>query len=78
MDYSLEDVNAWILSPDWTKIVVVRDPLDRLISAYIDKFVNWDGIKGGFSKIIFNRDERVSFEQFVDFVAIEDWEVSIA
>jgi len=46
------------------------------MSAYLDKFVNYEGVKGGFSKLIYDLDERISFEQFVTFVSIEDWEVS--
>lgn len=33
------DIRAALADPDWMRIMVFRDPLDRLVSAYTDKFV---------------------------------------
>jgi len=38
-DYSLAEVNDFITSPEFFKFAVMRDPMDRTLSAYIEKFV---------------------------------------
>ena len=38
-DYTLAEVNDFITSPEFFKFAVMRDPLDRTLSAYIEKFV---------------------------------------
>ena len=35
----LERVNAILRDPDWTRAVFFRDPARRLLSSYLDKFV---------------------------------------
>lgn len=38
--YSLEDANAMLTDPTWTKAIFVREPKERFISAYLDKAVS--------------------------------------
>jgi len=48
-DYSLEDASAMMTSPNWTRAVMVRDPKERFLSAFLDKAV------GNFHSHIINR-----------------------
>lgn len=41
-DYSLEEAERMMTSQEWTKAVFVREPKERILSAFIDKFVNTD------------------------------------
>ena len=34
-----QDIRAALSDPDWMRFVVLRDPLDRLVSVYVEKFV---------------------------------------
>lgn len=38
-DHDMKDVEAALADPDQFKFAILRDPLDRLLSAYIEKFV---------------------------------------
>ena len=38
-DYTPEEVAGFIASPSFLKVAVLRDPADRLLSAYVEKFV---------------------------------------
>jgi hypothetical protein len=38
--YSIEDATAMMTSPEWTKAVFVREPKERVLSAFLDKAVN--------------------------------------
>jgi hypothetical protein len=42
-DYSPEEANRMMTSPDWTRAVFVRDPKQRLLSAFLDKAIANDG-----------------------------------
>jgi len=36
-DYPLEEAHHFLTSPDWTRAVFLRDPKERVLSAYLDK-----------------------------------------
>lgn len=38
-DYPLEEVDEMLTSPNWLRFAIIRDPRDRLLSAYLEKFV---------------------------------------
>ena len=38
-DYSLQEARNMLNSPNWTRAVFVREPKERLLSAYLNKFV---------------------------------------
>ncbi|KAL7573552.1 hypothetical protein ACA910_008691 [Epithemia clementina (nom. ined.)] len=40
--YSLEEASAMFLSDEWTRAMFVRDPIERFLSAYLDKVVHTD------------------------------------
>lgn len=42
-DYSLEKANEMMVSPEYTKAIFIRDPKERLLSAYLDKAVSNNG-----------------------------------
>ena len=60
-------------SSDWTKVVFIRDPLERLLSSYLDKclVVNSDWVIGNwcFGLDDFGEKKKPSFEEFVTSVA---------
>lgn len=39
-DRTEADLRAAFASPDWMRFMIFRDPMDRLVSAYVEKFVN--------------------------------------
>merc|ERR1719491_696377 len=39
-DYSLEETQIMMTSDDWTRAVFLREPKERLLSTFLDKFVN--------------------------------------
>lgn len=39
-DYSLEKAQEILISNEWTKAVFVREPKERIVSAFLDKFVS--------------------------------------
>lgn len=43
-DYTMEQANEIILSPNYTKAIFVRDPKERLLSAFLDKAISNNGI----------------------------------
>ena len=85
-DYPQEEVDAMIADDSYLKFAVLRDPTDRLLSAYIEKFVigrlspaNMHHTKSvvvpvqstlGLSKADFDR--GITFRQFVSFIAAAD------
>ncbi|KAG7347225.1 sulfotransferase family protein [Nitzschia inconspicua] len=42
-DYSLEEANEMMTSPEWTRAIFVREPKNRLLSAFLDKAIGNDG-----------------------------------
>lgn len=66
-------------TPDWFKIAVVRNPYDRLVSAFVDKFCGKDLSKGWVQSVVMDIDTRdaagnpeISFAQFVEYLARQD------
>ena len=39
-DYSLEDANRMMTSPEWTRAIMLRNPKQRYLSAFLDKAVS--------------------------------------
>lgn len=70
-----ELATAIMNDPDWTKFVFFRDPAERLLSAFIDKFEN--GAKYGhrYSVGLFGGRKDMSFEEFVDAVTTTSFRV---
>lgn len=50
--YSREEQLMMMTSPDWTRAIFVRDPLERALSAYMDKALQSDGatVEGSYIK----------------------------
>ncbi|CAM9963243.1 unnamed protein product [Discosporangium mesarthrocarpum] len=48
--------------PTWTRAVFLRDPAERFLSCYLDKIVH----RKSYSVKIFQSDDVISFERFVD------------
>jgi len=42
-DYSLEEAQDIMTSPEWTRAIFVRNPKERLLSAFLDKVVSHSG-----------------------------------
>lgn len=61
--YSIQDANAMLTGSDWTRAILVRDPKERILSAYLDK-----GKRRNASYIQRHCGHAVdSFEQFVSY-----------
>lgn len=45
-DFSVEEANAMVNDPSWTRVIFLRDPLARFLSAYLDKIVRHPRTKG--------------------------------
>ncbi|MFA8387891.1 MAG: sulfotransferase family 2 domain-containing protein [Pelagibaca sp.] len=85
-DRSEKDIRKALSEPDWMRFVVIRDPFDRLVSAYIEKFVlhrtdpRIEDTVGPAYRTVFGRDELtpedfergISFRDFVDFILQQD------
>lgn len=85
-DRSEEDIRKALSGPDWMRFVVIRDPFDRLVSAYIEKFVlhrNEPRIEetvGPAYRSVFDHEDLtpedfergISFRDFVDFIVQHD------
>ncbi len=65
----IENATHIMNDPSWTKAVFFRDPAERLLSAYLDKFVQHNS----YSSRVFSR-PRMSFRDFVDEVASANWD----
>lgn len=63
-------------SPDWTRIAVIRNPYDRVISGYIDKFCTDEKDRKFVQEVIQTihngSSGPVSFEQFLDYLETTD------
>jgi len=40
-DYSIDQASDMILDPEWTKVITIRDPKTRFLSAYLGKEIRW-------------------------------------
>jgi len=63
-DYSLKEAQRIMTSPEWTRAVFVRNPKDRLLSAFLDKAVKHSAnfthdTCGGYSRLGGNRQECI-------------------
>jgi hypothetical protein len=79
-DYSVVEANNILTSPEWTRAVFVRDPKERLLSAYLDKVVNSQHIVLGACcrKTWDCASANTTFEEFVDLTDTctnEHWDV---
>lgn len=68
-----------IYSPEWHRYAVVRDPYNRLVSAFVDKFCGADLKKKWVQKVITEVNStdqhgnlQISFRQFVDYLENQD------
>lgn len=85
-DLPESNIRKALSGPDWMRFVVLRDPFDRLVSAYVEKFVlNRTELRIGETvgpayRAVFARDELtpadfergISFREFVTFILHED------
>ena len=58
-----------INDPSWTKFAFFRDPAERLLSAYLDKFANGKRYMTGSYAVRIFKDRNMNFSGFVDRVA---------
>jgi len=65
---SIKKSEELLNDPTWTKAVFFRDPVERLLSAYLDKFVN-NNYSKMFVKNITNPSNIISFPEFVKLFA---------
>jgi hypothetical protein len=63
--YSLAEATAMMRDPCWTRAVFVRDPHERVLSAYLDKVVNTDYVKRRFGS------QPTSFAEFVQMPCVD-------
>ena len=64
--HSCTEIENYLNDPTWTKAVFFRDPVERLLSAYLNKIENGSYI----TKRLFNAGAGdISFDQFVEIVA---------
>lgn len=85
-DRSEEDIRHALTAPGWMRFAVLRDPFDRLVSAYVEKFVlhrdepRIEETVGLAYRAVFGRDELtpedfergISFREFVTFILHEN------
>jgi len=46
-NYTLEEAQVMMTSPNWNRVIFVRDPKERLLSAFLDKVVRNRGVYAG-------------------------------
>lgn len=63
-NFSVEEATIMMTSPEWTRAVFLRDPLTRILSAYLDKGVRTPYVQ---------RTCKVKPESFSDFIDIISW-----
>ncbi|KAJ1454986.1 Sulfotransferase, partial [Pelagophyceae sp. CCMP2097] len=66
-----ENATAIINDPEWTKMVFFRDPAERLLSAWLDKFSPKSPYESVYGMHVFKK-QRVSFPEFVDLVTAKN------
>ena len=60
---------ALMNDPTWTKFAFWRDPAERLLSAYLDKFANGKRYSTGSYAVRIFKDKHMNFSGFVDRIA---------
>lgn len=85
-DRTEAEVTAALNDPGWMRFVIYRDPLDRLVSAYVEKFVqnrthpNQRQTIGGVIKAVFDKEEPteedyahgITFREFAEYILAEN------
>ena len=46
--YPVQKANHFLTSPEWTRAIFIRDPKERILSAYLDKVIKDTALKGGY------------------------------
>lgn len=81
-DRSEEDIRQALTAPDWMRFAVIRDPFDRLVSAYVEKFVlhrdepRIEETVGPAYRAVFGHEDLtpgdmargITFREFVEFI----------
>ena len=79
-DWPISDVDRFLTAPGWFRFAMLRDPLERLVSAYMEKFVRnrllW-GNRVHTAPVVTavqdtstpNLDEGITFRQFASYIA---------
>ena len=85
-DKSPEDIKSALAAPDWMRFMVFRAPMDRLVSAYVEKFVNnrehpgqWETC-GDVIRTVFHVDTAtpehfshgITFREFAEYILARD------
>lgn len=60
-------VEEVLTSPNWTRAILIREPAERLLSAYLDKVQNKPKLFG------MEKGEKVSFELFINSLQSDNW-----
>lgn len=85
-DHTHDDVSAALNDDGWMRFVIYRDPLERLVSAYVEKFVqnrthpNQRRTIDGVIKSVFETDEPteddyehgITFREFAEYILAEN------
>ena len=51
--YSINQIKEFLISPDWIRAIILRDPKERLLSAYLDKEKKyWEGVNISFDNVV--------------------------
>lgn len=70
----LEKAKELLSDPTWTKAVFIRDPAERLLSAYLNKIKG-----GGYTQKYFHIGQppyKLNFSEFVDLISVPDTDCS--
>lgn len=85
-DRTADEVITALNDPSWMRFVIYRDPLDRLVSAYVEKFVqnrscpSQREVNTGVIQAIFQKEEPteedfehgVTFREFAEYILAEN------
>ncbi|WP_218588594.1 sulfotransferase family 2 domain-containing protein [Marivita hallyeonensis] len=85
-DRKTEDLTRAFAARDWMRFIIFRDPMDRLVSAYVEKFVNnrtypdqWATCRHVIETVFEKRDPTpedyahgVTFREFAEYILAHD------